>query len=145
MKSQFKFIFCLEVFILNNAIKKICLVILGLLQGTFGSYLALLGWMFAFPETSPGTKDYEENMSFVPFGYIIMFTWLAIMIIAIIQLRKNKANFLSFIISWLMGLVGCLVVFVILWFFTCDGFVRVMRNAINWCSKWKIQVDISSI
>ena len=100
---------------MNNAIKKICLVILGLLQGTFGSYLALLGWMFAFPETSPGTKDYEENMSFVPFGYIIMFTWLAIMIIAIIQLRKNKANFLSFIIPWFMGLVGCLtIVFVMI-------------------------------
>lgn len=28
---------------------------------------------------------------------------------------------------------------------TCDGFVRVMRNAINWCAKRKIQVDISSI
>ena len=100
---------------MNNAIKKICLAILGLLQGTFGSYLALLGWMFAFPETSPGAKDYEEDMSFVPFGYIIMFTWLAIMITAIILLRKNKANFLSFILPWLMGLVGCLaVVFVIL-------------------------------
>ena len=31
---KFHFIFCLEVFILNNVIKKICLVILGLLQGT---------------------------------------------------------------------------------------------------------------
>ena len=36
---------------MNNAIKKICLGILGLLQGTLGSYLALLGWVFAFPET----------------------------------------------------------------------------------------------
>ena len=53
---------------MNNAIKKICLGILGLLQGTLGSYLALLGWAFAFPETSPGTKDYVEDMSFVPFG-----------------------------------------------------------------------------
>ena len=54
---------------MNNAIKKICLGILGLLQGTLGSYLALLGWVLAFPETSPGTKDYVEDMSFVPFGY----------------------------------------------------------------------------
>ena len=100
---------------LNNVIKKICLVILGLLQGTFGSYLALLGWAFAFPESSPGTKDYVEDMSFVPFGYFIMFAWLAIMITAMILLRKNKANFLSFILPWFMGLVACLVaVFVIL-------------------------------
>ena len=57
-------LFCLEVFILNNAIKKILLAILGFLQGTLGSYLALLGWAFAFPETSPGAKDYEEDMFF---------------------------------------------------------------------------------
>ena len=105
----------LYVFILNKVIKKICLVILGLLQGTLGSYLALLGWAFAFPETSPGAKDYVEDMSFVPLGYFIMFAWLAIMITAMILLRKNKANFLSFILPWFMGLVACLVaVFVIL-------------------------------
>ena len=40
----------------------------------------------------------------------MMFAWLVIMITAIILLRKNKANFLSFIIPWFMGLVGCLVV-----------------------------------
>ena len=57
-------------------------------------------------------KDY---MSFVPLGYFIMFAWLAIMITAMILLRKNKANFLSFILPWFMGLVACLVaVFVIL-------------------------------
>lgn len=109
---NFQFIFCLEVFILNNAIKKIFLAILGLLQGTLGSYLALLGWAFAFPETASGAKDYEEDMSFVPFGYIIMFAWVVIMITAIILLRKNKANFLSFIIPWFMGLVGCLAVII---------------------------------
>ena len=48
-------------------------------------------------------------------GYFIMFAWLAIMITAMILLRKNKANFLSFILPWFMGLVACLVaVFVIL-------------------------------
>ena len=45
----------------------------------------------------------------------MMFVWLVIMIIAIIRLRKNKANLLSFILPWFIGLVGCLVgVFVIL-------------------------------
>lgn len=100
---------------MQNAIKKILLAILGLLQGTLGSYFALLGWAFAFPETSPGARDYGEDMLFVPLGYIIMFFWLVIMITVIILLRKNKANLLSFILPWFMGLVGCLVgVFVIL-------------------------------
>lgn len=40
---------------------------------------------------------------------------VVIMITVIILLRKNKANLLSFILPWFMGLVGCLVgVFVIL-------------------------------
>ena len=53
----------------------------------------------------------QKNM----LGYFIMFAWLAIMITAMILLRKNKANFLSFILPWFMGLVACLVaVFVIL-------------------------------
>ena len=100
---------------MQNAIKKILLAILGLLHGTLGSYFALLGWAFAFPETSPGAKDYAEDMLFVPFGYMLMFVWLVIMITAIILLRKKKANLLSFILPWFMGLVGCLVgVFVIL-------------------------------
>lgn len=47
-------------------IKKIFLAVLGLLQGTLGSYSALLGLASAFPETSFGAKDYEEDMSFVP-------------------------------------------------------------------------------
>ena len=59
---------------------------------------------------SKSGKDYEEDMFFVPFGYIMMFAWLVIMITAIILLRKNKANFLSFIIPWFMGLVGCLTI-----------------------------------
>ena len=104
-----------EEVILKNTIKKILLAILGLLQGTLGSYLALLGGAFAFPETSSGAKDYKEDMFLVPFGYMIMIAWLAIMIIAIILLRKNKANLLSFIIPWFVGLVVCLVwVFVML-------------------------------
>lgn len=100
---------------MKNTTKKILLAILGLLQGTLGSYLALLGWAFAFSENSYGAKDYEEDMFFVPIGYLMMFVWLVIMIIAIILLRKNKANLLSFILPWFIGLVGCLVgVFVIL-------------------------------
>lgn len=98
---------------MKNAIKKILLAILGLLQGTFGSYLALLGWAFAFPETSSGARDYEEDMFFVPFGYMIMLAWLVIMITAIILLRKNKANLLSFIIPWFMGVVGCFSTFLL--------------------------------
>ena len=91
-------------------LKKVLLAIFGLLQGTIGNYLGLLGLTFAFPQTAPGSKDYDEDMFFVPFGYIMMFTWLVVTIAAVILLRKNKANLLSYMISWIIGLVGFLIV-----------------------------------
>ncbi len=94
-----------------NMIKKAILSILGFLQGTIGSYLALLGYFFAFPETEPGMRDYEEDMSTVPFGYMIMLIWIIVMVSAFILLGKNKANLLSFIIPWIIGVIGFAIVF----------------------------------
>ncbi len=94
---------------MKNALKKIGFSIFGLLQGTLGSYLALLGVAFAFPESTPGSKDYEEDMFFVPLGYIIMFIWLVVMVTAFLFLRKDKANLMSFLIAWIVGIGGCLV------------------------------------
>ncbi len=94
---------------MKKILKRIGLAILGLLQGTVGSYLAVLGFVFAFPGTPPDSKDYEEDMMFVPMGYIIMALWLAVMIASIVFLRKNKANLLSFLITWLVGMIGFLI------------------------------------
>ncbi len=94
-----------------NMIKKAILSILGFLQGTIGSYLALLGYFLAFPETEPGMRDYEEDMSTVPFGYMIILIWIIVMVSAFILLRKNKANLLSFIIPWIIGVIGFAIVF----------------------------------
>lgn len=95
---------------LSVAFKKVLLIIFGLLQGMIGNYLGLLGLAFAFPQTAPGAKDYDEDMFFVPFGYIMMFTWLVVTISAFIFLRKNKANLLSYVISWAIGFIGFLIV-----------------------------------
>lgn len=95
---------------LSVALKKVLFVIFGLLQGTIGNYLGLLGLAFAFPQTDPYSKDYDEDMFLVPFGYIMMLTWLIVTIAAVILLRKNKANLLSYIIPWVIGFIGCLIV-----------------------------------
>ena len=94
---------------LSVTLKKVLFVILGLLQGTIGNYLGLLGLAFAFPQTDPYSKDYDEDMFFVPFGYIMMLIWLIVTIAAVILLRKNKANLLSYIIPWVIGFIGCLI------------------------------------
>lgn len=94
---------------LSVTLKKVLFVILGLLQGTIGNYLGLLGLAFAFPQTDLYSKDYDEDMFFVPFGYIMMLIWLIVTIAAVILLRKNKANLLSYIIPWVIGFIGCLI------------------------------------
>lgn len=99
---------------MRDVLKKIGLSIAGLMQGTAGSYFALLGYAFAFPDTEPGMRDYEEDMFFVPWGYVMMLIWVAVMLFIIIALRKNKANMISFILAWFVGLIGCIIfVFVI--------------------------------
>lgn len=94
---------------LSVTLKKVLFVILGLLQGTIGNYLGLLGLAFAFPQTDLYSKDYDEDMFFVPFGYIMMLIWLIVTIASVILLRKNKANLLSYIIPWVIGFIGCLI------------------------------------
>ena len=93
---------------LRTVLKNLALSVGGLMQGILGSYFALLGFAFAFPETEPGMRDYEEDMFFVPFGYI-MLIWVAVMISVILLLRKNKAGMLSFFLSWFVGVIGCIV------------------------------------
>ena len=67
---------------LSVIFKRIVFVVFGFLQGTIGNYLGSLGLVFAFPQTDPYSKDYNEDMFFVPFGYIMMLTWLIVTISA---------------------------------------------------------------
>ncbi len=94
---------------MRNVIKKIGLSIAGLAQGTLGSYFALLGYILAFPYTEPGMRDYEEDMLFVPWGFVMMLIWVAVMVSIIIALRKNKVNVIFFLLSWAIGLIGFIV------------------------------------
>lgn len=94
---------------MNNKIKRLMISILGLLQGAIGSFFAMVGLAFAFPETEPGSMDYEENMSFIPLGIFLMIAWLAVMIYAVIRLRKSKNDLLSFMLCWVIGTGGFLL------------------------------------
>lgn len=44
-----------------DKLRKVWICILGILQGFAGSYMALMGYVCAFPDTMPGDKDYEED------------------------------------------------------------------------------------
>ena len=94
---------------MKNLVKKTGISICGFLQGILGSYFAILGFVFAFPQAGPGSKDYDDELAVVPFGYIIIFIWLVVMAAAFILLRKSKENVLLFLISWFVGVGGFLV------------------------------------
>ena len=44
---------------MRDILKNVGLSIAGLVQGTVGSYFALLGYAFAFPDTEPGMRDHS--------------------------------------------------------------------------------------
>lgn len=94
----------------EKPIKQIALGVFGALQGIFGTWWLLAGFAGAFPGTEPGSKDYEEDMWFVPFGWGMMLLWLAVMAVTIILNRKNKANLLSFLIPWFIVTFGYIIV-----------------------------------
>ncbi|MBQ9329257.1 MAG: hypothetical protein IJ225_12085 [Solobacterium sp.] len=94
---------------MTKSLRRAAISICGLLQGAIGSYVLLLGYAFAFPESGPGSKDYVEDMSLVPFGVVMILFWLILMITVFLRLRKNKADLLSFVLFWVIGLAGCLI------------------------------------
>lgn len=89
--------------------KKALFALLGLLQGAFGNYIAIIGYCFAFPESEPGSKDYEEDLTFVPFGYLMMLITLIVMAAAIIKLRKKKSELVTFLAAWAVGTAAMLI------------------------------------
>ncbi len=90
--------------------KKAVFAVLGLLQGAIGSWWVLLGWAFAFPESKAGSKDYEEDLAFIPFGYIMMLAWVLVMAYAVIRLRKNKGELISFLAAWAAGTAALIII-----------------------------------
>ena len=52
--------------------KKVLISLWGLLYGIIGGFLGILGIAFMFPESSPGSKEYEEDRFFIPIGVIML-------------------------------------------------------------------------
>ncbi len=86
-------------------IKRILISLWGLLYGIIGSWWGLLGVAFTFPESSPGSKDYEEDRFFIPLGVIMILFYLIGLIISYYKLRKSKPHIIIFSASLLIGII----------------------------------------
>ncbi len=84
--------------------KKALIAFLGLLQGVFGSWWGLLGIAFMFPESTPDSKDYEEDRTFIPFGAVMLLIYLGVMIFSYYKLRKRKSDIITFSAALVIGI-----------------------------------------
>lgn len=83
--------------------KKVLISLWGLLYGIIGGFLGILGIAFMFPESSPGSKEYEEDRFFIPIGVIMLLICLVTAIISYYKLRKSKSDIIIFSAALIIG------------------------------------------
>lgn len=86
----------------------------GIVQGAIGAVWNMIGLLFILhPDSSPGSKDWEEDVMFIPVGYIMLVIWLIAMFLSYYILRKNKNNVLVFSVAWLVSMIACVVLLLV--------------------------------
>ena len=94
----------------NNIIKKILIALHGIFQGFIGLWWSFVGIAFIIhPDSSPGTKDWEEGKDFIPVGYVMILIYLIILAVSFYIFRKQKPDILTFIISLAVGIAGFVI------------------------------------
>ncbi len=95
--------------------KKFIIAFLGFLHGIFGSWWGLLGVAFTFPDSSPGSKDYEEDQLGIPIGVMMLLSYIAVMAFSYYKMRKNKSYIIIFLVSLAIGMATFIFSLYFLW------------------------------
>lgn len=74
-------------------------IIFGLGYGYLSFWWIVLALAFAFPDTSPGCKDWVEDAPFIPIGYVMLILYVILAVILVIKTRKDKKKLFIFLIS----------------------------------------------
>ena len=91
----------------NKILKKILIALHGLFQGFIGLWWSFVGIAFiTHPDSAPGTKDWEEDKDFIPFGYLMILVYLIILAVSFYNFKKEKSDIIAFIISLAVGIAG---------------------------------------
>lgn len=86
--------------------KKIIIAFSGFLYGIFSAFWGLYAIGFTFPISSPGSMDYEyEDKFFIPFGIIMMLSWLAATAFIYYKMRKSKSHIVIFSAAYAIATV----------------------------------------
>lgn len=78
--------------------KKIFLGLGSMVYGFISLYWILFASLAMFPETSPGDKDYGEDVWFAPVGWGMAIIWVAFTVWCLWMLKRKKCNILACIL-----------------------------------------------
>ncbi len=87
----------------GGVFRRLFVTLWGLLYGIAGSFLGILGAAFTFPESSPGSRDYEEDRSFIPLGIVMLLICLLTGIFSYYRLRKSRIEIIIFSAALAIG------------------------------------------
>lgn len=86
--------------------KRIGIVLSGIAYGILSFWWFISSYiMISHPDSSPGTKEWPEDVTFIPVGYTLIVLWIVISIAITIRNRKNKWNIIIFWGTIIMTLV----------------------------------------
>lgn len=57
-----------------------------------------------FPESSPGERDWIEDSSLIPLGYVTAIFWLIVTGICMVLLRKKKSNMIIYVVTTIFSI-----------------------------------------
>lgn len=80
-------------------IKIIALFFSSIFYGFISCWWLAFAIVAMFPESGPGERDWIEDSSFIPLGYVTAMLWLIVTGICMFSLRKKKSNMMIYIIT----------------------------------------------
>ena len=86
--------------------KTVISIVAGILYGYFSFWWLIFSLAFAFPENSLGSRDWEEDVMFIPMGYGMFLFYIGLWIVFWIKKRREKNYFLLFSISTIIMGMG---------------------------------------
>lgn len=82
-----------------TVLKKITLFICSIYYGFISFWWIILAIGMMFPESSPGERDWIEDSSLMPLGYVAAIFWLIVTGICMVLLRKKKSNMMIYVVT----------------------------------------------
>ena len=90
--------------IMAIVLKKITLFISSIFYGVMSFWWIVLAIAMMFPDSSPGERDWIEDSSLIPLGYVMGIFWLIVTGICVVLLQKRKCNMIIYVVTMICSI-----------------------------------------